>query len=55
MDELTEKLKTKEGIKEVIKNSKFTLFESRCLKLVDLCYALPLEKREAFLRRKLEK
>ena len=55
MDKLTEKLKTKKGIREVIKNSKFNLFESRCLELVDLCYALPLEKREAFLKRKLEK
>ena len=54
MDVLTKQLKTKEGIREVIKNRRFTLFESRCLELVDLCYALPLEKREVFLKQKLE-
>ena len=54
MDSLTKQLKTKKGIREVIENRKFPLFESRCLELVDLCYVLPLEKRVAFLKEKIE-
>ena len=39
---------------EVLKQVKQTRI-CKCLELVDVCYSLSLEKREAFLKSKLEK